>query len=299
MAEALISLQGLFEVLPDAVVVVDAAGRIAMVNPAVQRLLEFDPAELIGKPHTVLIPERFRARHEREIERFRASGRPTAMTERPVLPALNRAGAEVPVSIAVATLDAGGVTYAVAVLRDAAPMRDRLNEARSQAQIDSLTQIGNRRFLLHRLRVATEAGRPFGLLFLDLTRFKRFNDRHGHHMGDEVLRIVAQRLRSARREGDAVARVGGDEFVLLLAGLADRKALLARASALADHLCEPMHVAGRIVEIGVNIGGALYPHDGRDEIELLETADRRMYEAKRAGLLFRAEGAPGHSIRSE
>ena len=178
MTEALNSLQGLFEVLPDAVVVVDAAGRIAMVNPAVQRLLGFDPAELIGQPHTVLIPERFRARHERAIERFRASGRPTTMAERPVLAALNRAGAEVPVSIAVATLAAGGVTYAVAVLHDAAPMRDKLNEARSQSAIDGLTQIGDRRFLLHRLHVAIEAGRPFGLLFLDLTRFKPFNDRH-------------------------------------------------------------------------------------------------------------------------
>lgn len=293
MTEALISLQGLFDVLPDAVVVVDAAGRIAMVNPAVGSVLGYEPDALVGQPHTVLIPERFRARHEREIERFRASGRPTAMTARPVLPALNRAGNEVPVSIAVANLTAGGVTYAVAVIRDAALMREQLNQALLQVEIDGLTQIGNRRYLSRRLGAAIEAGQPFGLLFLDLTRFKPFNDRHGHHLGDEVLRIVAQRLHATKRDDDAVARVGGDEFVLLLAGLADRRALLARASAEADHLCEPMHVAGRIVEIGVNIGGALFPDDGGEEIELLDAADRNMYEAKRAGLQFWTTGHPG------
>jgi diguanylate cyclase (GGDEF)-like protein len=173
-----------------------------------------------------------------------------------------------------------------------------MTESLSQAEVVSLTQIGNRRYLLRRLNAALSAGHLFGLLFLDLTRFKPFNDRHGHHLGDEALRIVGQRLRATKRDDDAVARVGGDEFVLLLAGLADRTALLARASAEADHLCEPMHVAGRIVEIGVNIGGALFPQDGRGEIALLDAADRNMYEAKRAGVLFWTEGHPGGSTES-
>jgi len=293
VTEALISLSGLFDVLPDAVVVVDGGGRIVLVNPAVERLLGFAPDELIGRPLTILIPDRFRAHHEDHVRQFRASGAPTAMGTRPVIQALHRSGTEVPVSIALANFAAGDEKYSVAVLRDATSVHDHLRAAMSQAEMDSLTHIGNRRYLSRRLQAAIESDRPFGVLFLDLTRFKPFNDIHGHRVGDEVLRMVARRLLATTRDEDALARVGGDEFVIMLDGLADAPALRARASSIQSHLAEPFHVERRIVEVGINVGGALFPDDGRTEEELLAIADRNMYEAKRAGMLFWIHGEEG------
>lgn len=186
-------------------------------------------------------------------------------------------------SISIASFVLDRKRYSVAVIRDASELERTLGDALAQAETDALTGIGNRLHLRRRLRERIGARRPFARLFIDLTLFKPFNDAHGHQAGDEVLRLVARRLQAIVRTGDVAARVGGDEFVLLLDAVQDRELLARRAAEVAATLTQPFRldrIAGRV---GANVGGALFPADGSDEAELLRRADRRMYRAKRSG----------------
>lgn len=284
--DAAFALGDVFDLLPDAVVIVDKDGHIVFANVAMPHILGYAQAELVGQPLGKLIPERHRLKHERLVEHFYAQGRSTPMSERPVLLAMHKSGAEVPVSISIANFELSGKRYAVAMIRDASPVRDQLGKAIARAEADALTGLGNRLCLSRRMQTPLQSGQEFALLFLDLTRFKPFNDCYGHAMGDEVLRLVAKRLVSLVRAKDLAVRLGGDEFVILLHGLSDPRDLQARASGVVQRLNQPFHIGAATATVGVNIGGALYPRDGQSESDLLAVADRNMYRAKQAGQAY-------------
>lgn len=279
-------LSNLLEVLPDAVIVVDDGGRIVFANPAVKPLLGYDIAELIGEPLSCLLPGAQRAQHEQQVAQFLTSGEATRMSARPVLQALHRSGIVIPVTVALARLDRDGAHYAVAVIRDAKPIRDHIGAVLAKAEADPLTGLANREALLRRVGELIAARQGLSLLFLDLQRFKPFNDLHGHRIGDEVLRIVARRIKALLRTEDLAARMGGDEFVVLFKGVDEQELLQVRAREIADRLCRPFQFEGIHGSVGLNIGGAIYPSDGRTGTELLEVADRRMYHAKRRNLSY-------------
>lgn len=279
----------LLDVLPDTVVMVDGRGRLAYVSQAARGLLGYAPDELIDEPLSVLLPEEVRGRHEAMVERYRREGHSTPMGSRPLLRARHKSGALVPVSISLANIVLDGEALSVAVIHDATLLDGHLSRATQMAETDALTGLANRLHLSRRIQALIAQDTPFGLLYIDLTRFKQFNDRHGHEVGDEVLRIVAQRLRANVRDGDVAARIGGDEFVMLLEWLSSQAVLAQRADGLARHLTEPAMVGDLALQLGADIGGALHPRDGRNESELLAAADRRMYEAKRSGSRCRVD----------
>jgi len=139
---------------------------------------------------------------------------------------------------------------------------------------------------------------PFGLLFLDLKKFKPFNDNYGHEVGDQVLQIVAQRLQAQIRSDDLVARFGGDEFVVMLDGLVDIELLEQRAAKIARSLTRPFHIGDLSSSVGVNIGGAMYPRDSETEDGLLKVADQNMYRAKQSNVDYFV-GREGEVTRKE
>ena len=118
-------------------------------------------------------------------------------------------------------------------------------------------------------------------MFVDLDRFKSVNDEHGHAVGDAVLAICAQRIASAMRRDDVLARYGGDEFVLMLSGILSDEALDAQLARLTAALDQLVAIAGIEVTAGGSCGGALYPRDGRTLEQLVKVADARMYGVKR------------------
>jgi diguanylate cyclase (GGDEF)-like protein len=122
------------------------------------------------------------------------------------------------------------------------------------------------------------------VMFLDLDDFKPVNDRHGHAVGDELLRIVAQRLRRAMRAQDMVCRIGGDEFACLLATPMSREHLGQVAAKLFDTVSAPLKVDTLALTVRPSIGIALCPSDGDSAQQLLERADAAMYRAKRRQL---------------
>lgn len=157
---------------------------------------------------------------------------------------------------------------------------------RSLALTDSLTGLPNRRGLSEVLERALERSSPQRLTavyLLDLDGFKPINDRLGHEAGDEVLVGVARRLQSLLRGSDAVARLGGDEFVVVASGLGGDADAQALGRKLLDGFREPFVAAGQSCRVGMTIGYALAPLDGRDANSLLKRADAAMYAGKQAG----------------
>lgn len=155
------------------------------------------------------------------------------------------------------------------------------------AQYDLLTGLPNRGLLGDRLRQALAHARRHrkraALLFVDLDHFKPINDRHGHAVGDGVLRAVAARLLSRVRQVDTVARYGGDEFVVVLQDLASAEEAALLAASFVEMMAEPCTVDGIGCQVGASIGVSVYPDDADGEEALLRCADEAMYRAKEAG----------------
>ena len=155
------------------------------------------------------------------------------------------------------------------------------------AQHDPLTGLPNRALFNDRLHQAMAHAKRndgrFALVFLDLDKFKLINDNFGHAVGDHVLQQVARRLQNCVREEDTVGRIGGDEFVILLAGLNATDSLLDLAEKMRDGLRTPFMVGAHEETISCSIGVAVYPQDGTDAIALTKSADEAMYRAKDEG----------------
>ena len=130
---------------------------------------------------------------------------------------------------------------------------------------------------------AKRNNQPLALLFVDLNEVKPVNDEHGHQTGDRLLRVVAQRLMAAVRAVDTVARIGGDEFAVILEAITDAEDAAAVAAKIAECISEPFSIDNRTLCIGASTGIAIYPGDGDGVSSLLQHADAEMYRVKRAG----------------
>jgi len=189
--------------------------------------------------------------------------------------------------------DQGKVLGCFAVTTDIT--EHKLTEERIQrvAHHDSLTGLPNRLLFHDRLdqamSLAKRGSRQFALLYLDLDRFKPVNDSLGHAAGDELLQAVAARIRHQVRESDTVARVGGDEFTVILPDITKREEAETVARKIIAAVATPFQLGGRqrSVAIGISIGIAVYPADARDADALVTAADTAMYNAKQVGSSFR------------
>jgi diguanylate cyclase (GGDEF)-like protein len=161
----------------------------------------------------------------------------------------------------------------------------RVDVAHSEALRDPLTGLPNRVLLDDRIeqafRRSRRSGEPFTLIAIDLDGFKDVNDVRGHRAGDVVLKTLARRFEAVVREADTVARVGGDEFVVLSIGTGDDERAGALVSRLRHAVRRPFKVEGAVVEIDGSIGWAVFPDDGNTADDLLARADNQMYATKR------------------
>jgi diguanylate cyclase (GGDEF)-like protein len=168
---------------------------------------------------------------------------------------------------------------------------DKLQESERRmehlAHHDALTGLPNRRSLMDHLgqllALAQRQDRRLAVMFLDLDGFKPVNDHLGHEMGDRLLQAIATRLRGGVRQADVVARIGGDEFVLVMFDVAGREVVAELARKLIDQLAQPYQLGEQEIRISASAGLALYPEHARDRDHLLARADTAMYAAKRAG----------------
>ena len=166
------------------------------------------------------------------------------------------------------------------------------------AQYDHLTGLVNRILFRDRLVQATARSKRMqqmiGLMLLDLDRFKLVNDTFGHDMGDELLKAVSERLKTCVREVDTVARMGGDEFTIILEGVSSEQNILVVAKRITESIATPFELKGHCISIGISIGITIYPQDDHPVDELLKHADTAMYQAKqRGGSAFHLHEASG------
>ena len=180
------------------------------------------------------------------------------------------------------------VSHFVAISRDVTDRRRAHDLLAHQALHDALTDLPNRILLGDRLRQAILAAnrdnRELAVMMLDLDGFKEVNDSHGHRIGDMLLRQLGPRLQAAVRESDTVARVGGDEFAVVLPAAGPSRDVELIGHKLLAAVRRPFDVAGKQLSISGSIGAALYPPHGGDAETLLEHADQAMYTAKRLAL---------------
>lgn len=192
----------------------------------------------------------------------------------------------------------------VADITDRQAAEERLHQL---AHFDALTGLPNRTVLNDRLHqallAAGRSARMLGVFFIDLDHFKPINDKHGHEIGDRVLKATAERLRRCLRSADTVARLGGDEFVIVAQGLRTREDAERLAQKILDGFIEPLQVNGLTLNVTPSIGIALYPLVETDAEGLLRYADSAMYQAKQSGRaryqIFEADLAPERRRRLE
>lgn len=292
----------LLDILPDAIVMVDAERRIAYVNPAVRELLGHAPADLMGQPLSVLLPPALRQSHDAMVDRFRQDTEPRLMGTRPVMHAQHRSGRLVPVSISLCSLTLGnGLEVSVAVVHKVAALRTQLDHATAQAETDQPTGLGNRLKLMRRLQAQVSVGRPFALLQLDVDTAPPAHgqpaaqDPVDRSVNERAMRVLAGRLQTQVREADVLVRVQGRTFAMLLDGLDQADGLAERATALARHLSRPLRLGEAASPLAVYIGGAICPAHGRDGEALLAQAGAAAAQAREAGASYRlaAEQAVG------
>lgn len=187
--------------------------------------------------------------------------------------------------------DQGVAVKMMGVVRDITEEKAWANQLQSLALNDALTGLPNRVVLEQRLARALEVARDTNtrvvLAFLDLNDFKAINDRKGHAFGDQVLVFTASRLKQMLRAADTVARIGGDEFVLLLEGFAPGVGLEQEVQLICSNVLEslafPMIISGELLQVGTSLGVAIYPDHASSMDTLIHLADLAMYEAKRSG----------------
>lgn len=292
-------LQAVLEHAQEVYVAMNAAGEITEWNRQAERTFGWRRDEVLGRPLlATIVPPQQRAAYRGFLKRaLRAGGAAgaagsagSAVLETPLeLQALRRDGSVFPVEVRASTLASGGGSMLCAFLHDISDRKalERLRE--EQALLDTLTGLPNRRALQEMLPRALartrRSGRPLAVLFLDLDGLKRVNDDYGHPAGDDLLCQFARRLRTCVRETDAVSRLAGDEFVVVLEGLLDAEAdARAVGAKIIDAASQPFVLASGRVEVGTSIGLCVHrPGDAADAEALIAAADHAMYAAKRAG----------------
>ncbi|MBI3525323.1 MAG: diguanylate cyclase [Betaproteobacteria bacterium] len=260
-------------------------GRAAFANQAAAQITGYSVDELMALSHfnQVTHPDD-RERVQNNYHR-RLNGE--VFDNRYDISILTKDGRRREVEIAVSTIKGAAGTQILVVLVDITERKNTAQVIQHLALHDALTGLSNRTLLFDRLDSAISAARrrnsSFALFFLDLDNFKPINDELGHDAGDLVLKIIAERLHNSVRESDTVARVGGDEFVLVLQDVHGRKAALAVAEKTIAALSQPISTGSKLCEVGATLGIALYPEHGEDADTLMRHADAAMYAAKRLG----------------
>jgi diguanylate cyclase len=192
-------------------------------------------------------------------------------------------GASMDVAVSAASVQSDGAARYLIELRDISDQKRVQGQILHLANHDALTGLPNRRLLNAELHKEAAASGKFALLWIDLDHFKKVNDEHGHAIGDALLREVTRRMRLALEERHLLARIGGDEFVVLFRTSAGLHDPAKAADNLVNAMAYPFIVEGRKLQVGASIGLARYPEDAASAEDLMRKADAALSDAKNSG----------------
>ncbi|MDX9944607.1 MAG: EAL domain-containing protein, partial [Azonexus sp.] len=269
----------------EAIMITDHDNCIVTVNPAFTELTGYTQEEVVGKNPSMLSAGRTT---REEYERMWAAISLKGYWQGEIWDRRKDGGVYPKwLSISVMRDESGEIRFHIAHFSDISAERAAEAKLHHMAHHDMLTGLSNRVSLKdrleHALALARRESSRVALLFIDLDRFKSINDTLGHHVGDELLIAVSQRLRQCVRESDLVARLGGDEFVVMLPGLDQSPAAASVAEKIVASIGEPYLIGAHTLYTTPSVGIAIYPEDGADGESLMRNADAAMYHAKSAG----------------
>lgn len=276
--------RAILESAADGIVMLSADGRVESCNGAAERMFGRAASEMVGAPISDLVVVRSSALHDESLAETGSDRQGATFID---VEGRSADGGVFPIEAAVsAAASEGGVGFTV-VLRDVTEQREYERRLAHLALHDGLTGLPNRRALLDRAETAIARARRSGqhvaVLFLDLDRFKVVNDSLGHEQGDRLLRLAAERMQSSIRESDTLARIGGDEFVVLCEGVDTVLSITELAARLCASLAEPFQLGESEAFVGGSIGVAVWDGGGTTADDLMRRADTAMYRAKEAG----------------
>jgi len=269
----------------EGILITDPAGVIESVNPAFTRLTGYSEEEAIGNTPAMLSSGRHSKSFYSEMWRLiseEGHWQGEVWNRR-------KNGEVYPELLTIAAIhdEDGTLTHYAALFSDISELKQNEERIRSLAYYDPLTNLPNRRLFHDRLSVAIahahRQGSKLAILFVDLDRFKRINDSLGHAAGDVLLQEVTSRLLSAVREDDTVARMGGDEFIILLTDVHSIDGVVQVARRIIELMSQPLLLEGRELVVTCSLGISIYPDDGNQLDELVQNADTAMYRAKETG----------------
>jgi diguanylate cyclase (GGDEF)-like protein/PAS domain S-box-containing protein len=277
-------IRAILDNVADGIITVDERLNVRSYNPAAERLFGYTAEEVIGKEFVRLIAEPYRAEMKPQLRSALRSDEQEVVLGRHETSGLTKDGSEFPLEFNVSRLGPNRVV--VGSLRDVSEQRAETEALQYKALHDSLTGLPNRTLLHERLEETIRAGerqtQPCAVLLLDLDGFKQVNDSLGHEAGDQLLKQVSQRMRSALRKADTVARYGGDEFAIVPFGATDATRAVLIAEKILQAVEKPFAVDGEPVNVSASIGVAVFPQHAEDADALIRRADVAMFAAKRA-----------------
>ena len=267
--------------LASEVLLIHREGQVLEINSAGERLFKAPVEELVGRELSSLFTDDSAPALARRAQTPACERPPEEFAARTV------GGSPVAVELTCQPIDYLGRPATAVALRDLSVRRRDEERIRHLARHDALTGLPNRYNLQERLELSLDAagrqGRSVALAYMDLDRFKSVNDLHGHVIGDALLVQVSRRVTAEIGSGDTLARVGGDEFVMVLVGGTQPESTAQVTMRVVEALRQPFQIDGRRIEIGASVGVSLYPQDGATPEALTKAADAAMYRAKDEG----------------
>ncbi len=269
----------------EGIVVTDPDGVIESVNPSFSTITGFSADEVIGQRPSILKSGRHDADfYEKMWHELNENG-----SWRGEIWNRRKNGEIFPEWLTITAIrdEDGKILRMIGIFSDITQRKMTEEHLKHLAHHDVLTALPNRTLYLDRLgqqiRLAKREGKELAVLFIDLDRFKPVNDRYGHNVGDQVLKEVADRLADSVRSADTVARIGGDEFTVIVGAMDRPEDARVVAEKILDAMCRPIEVQGVAHQLGASIGVSMFPIHGDNADTLTHTADVAMYAAKTSG----------------
>ncbi|MCB5185889.1 PAS domain S-box protein [Methylobacillus gramineus] len=285
-----LELRMVIENANDAYICIDQEGIVSAWNHQAEETFGWSAMEAIGKKMDYLIiPQHLHHAHHQGMDRYLRTGEAAVLGKRVELSAACKDGRIIPVEVRITALEIDGQTIFSAFLHDISERKAIEATREHEARHDALTGLTNRRgfaeILPHAMARSDRNMHAMALLFIDLDGFKQVNDTFGHDAGDLLLKEVAQRFNTTVRQTDAVSRLAGDEFTILLEPISgDQSSVTAVAHKILDALSTPVLLGRNAIHIGASIGITMYqPRSSKTADEMVKAADNAMYEAKRRG----------------
>lgn len=265
----------------EGILTVDVEGVIRYINPAAEQVFGYMSKEIIGKNINTIFPKLT----YNDFNYFNKEDK--AIDTNKEVTGYKKDSSAVPIELTISKFLVEDEMHFTIIMRDITERKLYEETIKFQAFYDSLTGLPNRALLKERIVIeishSKQTNQKLAVMFLDLDRFKLINDTLGHDVGDKLLKEVAVRLKGCVGNDDTIARIGGDEFVVLLPGLVHGESVAQVASKILDAIRQPILIDNHELYLTISIGIAIYPEDGENDEALLTNADVAMYRAKEDG----------------